>query len=89
MSYTLRLTAPAKREVDALPGAIRTQFKQIGKSLEIEPRSHRAKELRGKPNIYRVWLAGKWRIVYSIDDELQLVLILRVRLKDEIDYNSI
>jgi mRNA-degrading endonuclease RelE of RelBE toxin-antitoxin system len=53
------------------------------------PRPTRAKELRGKPDIYRIWLAGKWRIVYAIDDDLQLVLILRVRLKDNIDYESL
>jgi mRNA-degrading endonuclease RelE of RelBE toxin-antitoxin system len=41
------------------------------------------------PGIYRIWLAGRWRIVYQVDDTQQLVTILRVRLKDDIDYGSL
>ncbi|MGH7452660.1 MAG: type II toxin-antitoxin system RelE family toxin, partial [bacterium] len=53
------------------------------------PRLPRAKELRDKPNIYRIWLAQKWRIVYEIDEDSKLVLVLRVRLKEKIDYESL
>ncbi len=49
----------------------------------------RSTELRGKPGIYRIWLLRKWRIVYTIQDELLLVLVLRVRLKEQIDYDSL
>ena len=43
----------------------------------------RSKELRGKDNIYRIWLAKKLRIAYEIDEKW--VIILRVRLKEEMD----
>ncbi|GEM_PF-5891851 len=33
--------------------------------------------------------AQKWRIVYQIDEELQRILVLRVRLKENIDYESL
>jgi mRNA-degrading endonuclease RelE of RelBE toxin-antitoxin system len=52
-------------------------------------RGRRAKELQGKLGIYRLWLAGRWRIVYLIDDESQLISILRVRRKERIDYQSL
>ena len=35
-----------------------------------------------RENIFRIWLAGRWRIVYTVDDESIVVLILRVRRKD-------
>jgi len=46
-------------------------------------------KLCGKPGTYRIWLAGRWRIVYQIDDDQQVVVILRVRLKEDIDYESL
>jgi mRNA-degrading endonuclease RelE of RelBE toxin-antitoxin system len=45
--------------------------------------------LRDKPGIYRLWLAGRWRIVYTIDDDLQVVRVVRVRRKEQIDYESL
>ena len=89
MSYQLEVIASATREIRALPARIRAQAIPLIDSLIVNPRPSRSKELRGKPNIYRVWLAGRWRIVYRIDDERQLISILRVRLKDDIDYASV
>jgi mRNA-degrading endonuclease RelE of RelBE toxin-antitoxin system len=31
----------------------------------------------------------KWRIVYRIEEESQRILVLRVRLKEQIDYESV
>jgi mRNA-degrading endonuclease RelE of RelBE toxin-antitoxin system len=76
-------------EVRALPGHIRPQARQRFRELEDEPRPHGAKELRGKPGVYRLWLAGHWRIVYTINDDLQLVRVVRVRRKEQIDYERL
>jgi mRNA-degrading endonuclease RelE of RelBE toxin-antitoxin system len=45
--------------------------------------------LRDRPDLFRIWLAGRWRIVYEIDEENERVVILRVRSKDQIDYESL
>ena len=89
MSYQVKLNGSARKEVQNLAAYIRAQALQSFKQLAVNPRPNGNKELRGKPNIYRIWLAGRWRIVYEIDEALQLVIILRVRLKDDIDYDSI
>ena len=68
---------------------MREQLRIMVSELHLEPRPERAKKLRNRPNFYRVWLATKWRVVYEVDDEQQHVVIIRVRLKDQIDYNSI
>lgn len=89
MSYQIRITADAHREIKALAGYVRAPALRIINDLRVEPRPSFAKELRGKPGNYRIWLAGKWRIVYRIKEAEQLVVILRVRRKEDIDYNSV
>ena len=44
---------------------------------------------RIEPGIYRIWLAGRRLIAYQVDDGLQLIRILRVRRKEQIDYQSL
>ncbi len=89
MSYRIEVPPPARKEIKALSGNVRAQARQLIAKLGQNPRPTRAKELRDKPNIYRIWLAGRWRIAYEIDDELQRIRILRVRHKEKIDYDSL
>ena len=89
MDCHIDLSTLAKEEIRDLPGYVRAQARQLINELTKNPRPPRAKELRGKPNIYRIWLAGRWRIAYEIDDTARLIRILRVRSKEQIDYASI
>ena len=89
MSYRIEVPPSVRKEIKTLPGHARTQARQLIRALGENPRSSRAKELQGKPNIYRIWLAGRWRIAYEINDELECIRILRVRRKERIDYESL
>jgi mRNA-degrading endonuclease RelE of RelBE toxin-antitoxin system len=89
VSYQIEVVIEARKEVSKLPGNIRAQARQQFLSLATNPRPPKMQELRGKPGYYRIWLAGRWRIVYTIDDNLQLVTILRVRRKEDIDYEGV
>jgi mRNA-degrading endonuclease RelE of RelBE toxin-antitoxin system len=89
VSYRIKIDREAEQEFRILPAHVRAQARQLVPALAQDPRHHRAKELRGKPGVYRVWLAGHWRIVYHVDDEQQFVTILRVRRKEDIDYDSL
>jgi mRNA-degrading endonuclease RelE of RelBE toxin-antitoxin system len=89
VSYQIEVAPSARKEIENLPGHVRAQARQLIRDLKEAPRPARAKELRDKPNIYRIWLAKSWRIVYKIDEELQTISILRVRRKEEIDYESL
>ena len=89
MSYHVEIARPAQIEIKALPGHVRAQARQLINSLKEIPRPPRAKELRDKPNIYRLWLARRWRIAYAIDEDLRLVRVLRVRRKELIDYQTL
>ena len=89
MSYHVEIARPAQIEIKALPGHVRAQARQLINSLKEIPRPPRAKELRDKPNIYRLWLARRWRIAYLIDDDLKVVRVLRIRRKELIDYETL
>ena len=89
MSYRIEISPAARREIRALPAYVRAQAIQLIDELSRDPKPARSKELRERENIFRIWLAGRWRIVYAVDDELIEVLILRVRRKDYIDYPSV
>jgi len=87
--YQIEVTTPAKAELKILSGYVRAQAYQLIDTLETDPRPPGSKELRDKPGVYRIWLAGRWRIAYAVDDETQTVTILRVRRKEQIDYEGL
>jgi mRNA interferase RelE/StbE len=89
VSYRIEVSHSARQEIRALPAYVRAQALQLIDELAGNPRPARAKELQERQNIFRIWLAGRWRIVYAVDDELLVVLIIRVRRKEDIDYPSL
>lgn len=89
MSYQIEVPASVKKEMRSLPGYVRAEARVLIRELASEPRPTRSKELRSKPNIYRIWLAGRWRIAYHSDDEAQVIVILRVERKESIDYEGL
>jgi len=89
VSYQVEIARPAQIEIKELPGHVRAQARQLIDSLREIPRPPRAKELRDKPNIYRLWLARRWQIAYLIDEDLKLVRVLRIRRKELIDYETL
>ena len=89
MTYTVELSPEAQKDLRSLSGYTRAAALATLRDLKQNPRPPRSTELRGKPGVYRIWLLRKWRIVYAVDDDLLRVLALRVRLKDQIDYDSV
>jgi len=89
VSYQVEIARPAQIEIKGLPGHVRAQVRLLINSLREIPRPPRAKKLRDKPNIYRLWLASRWRIAYLVDEDLKLVRVLRVRRKETIDYETL
>jgi len=89
VSYRIEITRIARSDIRRLSGYLRVQASSLISALAREPRPPRAKELRDEPEIYRIWLAGRWRVAYEVEDGDRRVLILRVRSKDRIDYDSL
>ena len=54
MNYRIKVSSEARKEIKSLPGYVRAQARQLIRALGNNPRPARAKELRDKPNIYRI-----------------------------------
>lgn len=88
MNYQIEISNAAAREIKKLPGYVRAEVRRLVRELGANPRPPTARELQGKPGIYRLWVAGRWRMVYAIDDATLIVTIRRIRSKATIDYDS-
>jgi mRNA-degrading endonuclease RelE of RelBE toxin-antitoxin system len=80
VSYRVRFSDEAKRALADLPGRYRQRARRTIEGLASQPRPAAAKELRGRPGVYRLYLNG-WRIIYQIDKDAGIVWIVAVRMK--------
>ncbi|MBA2662863.1 MAG: type II toxin-antitoxin system RelE/ParE family toxin [Bradymonadaceae bacterium] len=78
MSYTVELTKSAAREFKKLERAIQVRVAQAIDALKDEPRPEGVRKLSGAENLWRVRV-GDYRIIYSIEDDILLVTLVRVR----------
>jgi mRNA interferase RelE/StbE len=72
----------ALRELAALPLASRRRVDAAIRLLAENPRPPGARKLAGTPNLFRA-RTGDYRIVYRVDDDVLLVLIVRVAHRRE------
>lgn len=78
MAYSILYDPAVYNELADLPANYRNRILDLINQLENDPRPAKSKQLREpQEHLYRVGL-GKWRVVYSIDDDFQEVLIVRV-----------
>ena len=95
MSYRIEVRREALGELEALPAPVRVQARLLVRGLGSHPRPRRARQLRGMqllpgiPDIYRIWLAARWRIAYAIADEDLLVRILQIRRREDLDFQPL
>lgn len=66
-----------ERALRRLPKPLLARIRAAIASLADEPRPHGYRKLVGFENLYRIRV-GDWRIVYAIEDELMIILIVEV-----------
>jgi mRNA interferase RelE/StbE len=79
--YRLELKREVQKQVDALPSHLRQRVKQILRDLTRNPRPTYAEELRDELAQHYKIKPNDWRIVYRIQDDRLLVLVLKVGKK--------
>ena len=89
MVYRLKLPKTVQQEIERLPGNIRQRVKRTIAGLGFEPRPANASELANE-------LAGFWRIkledyriIYSIDDDVIVVEVVRVAKRTPKTYSGL
>lgn len=79
MKYHIEITDKIEKKITKLPKKDKERIIEAIDSLIENPRPDNCKKLKGnnKPPLYRV-RAGNFRIVYSIQDEILLILVVEV-----------
>ncbi|MEZ4731954.1 MAG: type II toxin-antitoxin system RelE/ParE family toxin [Caldilineaceae bacterium] len=67
-------------QIDRLPGHIKSRVKKEIAQLALNPRPEYARELRNRPTYYRIRIDA-YRIVYRVEDDLILIVVLKVGRK--------
>ena len=84
MAYLIIVSRKVEKEIYKLPKHI---IKDIGKTIDRlaeNTRPHGSKKLKGtEENLWRVRV-GDYRVIYSIEDVLKIVEIIRVRHRKEV-----
>ena len=87
--YRLEVSPAADRDLDRLKQRIRRHdFERLRtaiRGLADEPRPHRVRKIKGAERAYRIRV-GNYRVVYEINDNESLVLILQVTRRTETTY---
>lgn len=76
-SYRVELTRSAEKDLRRIDKSqIATIYRGL-ESLSDDPQPHGVKKLSGADRTYRIRI-GDYRIVYEIEDDVLLVLVIRV-----------
>ena len=67
----------AEKTLKRLRGEMFEQIRQAIHALAEEPRPNGYKKMMGYDNLYRIRV-GDWRIIYAIEDEQLIVLVLEI-----------
>jgi mRNA interferase RelE/StbE len=77
-AYSLTIKSSAAKELQGVSDkATLSQLIEKIKSLATQPRPLGSEKLAGRPNPYRV-SQGKYRVIYSVDDQLLIVDVVKV-----------
>ena len=87
MSYQVRLRRAAQKELDRLTGRDYQAVARVISVLEQNPRPKRLKKL-AESGLWRI-RAGRYRVVYAIDDKEGLVTVVRVARRTEDTYRRL
>ena len=74
--YRVDITPSASRQLRKLDPPTARRVQGAIELLALDPRPPASRQLRGRPG-YRVRI-GDWRVIYTVDDGILLVLVLRL-----------
>ena len=75
--YTVEVSKAAKRTLRRLPKDLQRRLIQAAESLGENPRPHGCTKLEGDKDYFRMCV-GDWRIIYSIQDDVLVVVVVKV-----------
>jgi len=83
MTYRVEIMKKALRGLKKLPQPLVKRLLTAANSLGEDPRPNGYRKLRGFDDLYRIRV-GDWRIIYAIEDEVLLVLVITIKPRGEV-----
>jgi mRNA interferase RelE/StbE len=80
--YSVLITRSAEKEIERLPTHVRRLVVRRIEALAGDPRPHGSQKLAGEDK-YRV-RQGDYRIVYTIEDEIVTVTVVRIAHRSDV-----
>ena len=74
--YALEFAPKALRALRKLDRLVVARIREAAEALRDEPRPTGAKMLTGTHGVWRIRVAGDYRVVYTVDDDKLVVLIV-------------
>ena len=81
--YRVSFMPAGKRSFDKLPKAVRKKILPRIEALSVNPRPPGVKKLEGSEDFFRLRI-GQYRVVYQIQNNMLLVLVVRVRHRRDV-----
>lgn len=81
--YRLQVKRTAEVDLNRLPSPIFDRINERLLALKDEPRPQGVVKLRGSTDAWRIRV-GDYRVVYQVDDDQRLVVIVRVRHRKDV-----
>ncbi len=83
MKYIIEVTKATKRDLNKIPEDFLKRIDKKILSLANDPYPHDAKKIKGMDDLYRVRV-GDYRILYLIENEKLVILIVRIRHRKDV-----
>ncbi|BFU91966.1 MAG: cytotoxic translational repressor of toxin-antitoxin stability system [Nitrospira sp.] len=83
VTYQIEFSRQADRQFRTLSSQIQQRLKSRIDSLAATPRPHGSEKLSGADQLYRIRV-GDYRIVYAVEDDRLLVLVVKVGHRREV-----
>jgi len=82
MPYQLDVKRSVLKKIHRFPTWVQEDINRTIESLKLDPRPHGCKKLKGEEN-YAVRV-GDYRVIYKVNDQEQVVTVLRARHRKEV-----
>jgi mRNA interferase RelE/StbE len=81
-TYTVSILGAARRELRRIARDEQDRLRAAIRSLAVNPRPAGCVKLTGSDDLWRIRV-GNYRVIYQIEDERLMILIVRVRHRRE------
>ena len=82
-SHVVRIAPAARREIKRLSKQNQRRVVAVMRALAVNPRPHGCTPVEGFDGLFKVRV-GDYRVIYKIEDEELLVVIVRVRHRSDV-----